>query len=377
MKWGIIVGGIIFFGLFLVSNVYIARSLGKGFEKLFPRISPKVWAFLYGALVVSSFMGMVPWAMPGKRIFLVLGSYYMGFYGFALMVFLLLDGGSLLLKSLKKNPKNSGTRALVGMGLILVLMVYSTYQANALHVVHYNVQLTHPQAPEKMRVVLLSDLHLGAVGSEGRLQELVQTIHGAKPDLVVIPGDIFDDDFYLLQDPTKAKALLSSITATHGVYASFGNHDGGETFPLMVSFLEESGITVLLEEFVLIDEELLLLGRLDPSPIGGFGTKEREDTSSLLEKLPKGYPILVLDHTPSDPWQYGEKVDLVLSGHTHGGQVFPLNLFTRMLFEVDYGMEKIDNGPLYVVTSGSGTWGPPMRLGTKSEVVILDLFREN
>ena len=382
MSIGIFIGVLLFFVLFLGSNVYIGRTLGQGLKKLFPRVSKRVWSYGYGALVILSYIGMLPWAVPGKRIFAVLGAYYIGFYGFALMSFLVLDVGSFLLMFLTKRKekgraKSQGARALVGMGLILVLMVYSTHQANLLHVVHYDVQLTHPQAPEKMRVVLISDLHLGAVGSEKRLPELVARINGAEPDLVVIPGDIFDDDFHLIKDPAKAKALLSSISATHGVYASFGNHDGGETFPLMVNFLEESGITVLLEEFVLIEEELLLLGRLDPSPIGGFGTKEREETTSLLAKLPKEYPVMVLDHTPSDPWQYGEKVDLVLSGHTHGGQVFPLNLFTRVLFEVDYGMEKIHKGPLYVVTSGSGTWGPPMRLGTKSELVILDLSREN
>jgi hypothetical protein len=117
-----------------------------------------------------------------------------------------------------------------------------------------------------------------------------------------------------------------------------------------------------------------LFGRVDPSPIGGFGEQIRKDIEDSIDSLPPTMPIVVMDHTPTKLEKYDGKIDLVLSGHTHRGQIFPGNLITNALFDVDYGhYQKDTNIPHVIVSSGVGTWGMPMRVGTNNEIVSITL----
>jgi hypothetical protein len=170
--------------------------------------------------------------------------------------------------------------------------------------------------------------------------------------------------------------LFKSIEATYGVYACLGNHDGGRTFNQMANFLEASNIRLLNDEYVIIDERLALFGRIDSSPIGGFGELKRRDISDIISSVGATLPVIVLDHSPSNIKEYGKEVDLILSGHTHGGQVFPanINFLRNAMFGVGYGHYQRDAySPQIIVTSGISTWGPPMRLGTLNEIVSIIL----
>ena len=216
---------------------------------------------------------------------------------------------------------------------------------------------------------------LGAVNSEKRLESIVKNINNLEPDIVSIAGDIFNDDYSAIQNPEEAIDLLKSITTKYGVYASLGNHDGGSTFDEMVRFLEKSDITLLNDEHVIIDDKFILIGRLDPSPIGGFGELQRKDITDILASIDDtNMPIIVMDHTPTKLEQYSEEIDLVLAGHTHRGQIFPGSLITNAIFEVDYGhYQKDATSPHVIVTSGVGTWGMPMRVGSNNEIVSINL----
>jgi hypothetical protein len=250
---------------------------------------------------------------------------------------------------------------------------YGIYHANQLTQVHYTVQTQEAKKPANMKIVLISDLHLGAIHSERRLEPLVNIINQMEPDLVAIAGDLFDDNnFDAIQDPERAITLLQQIKSTYGVYASLGNHDSGRNFDSMMEFLERSNIKLLTDDYEVIDNRLVLIGRVDPSPIGGFGDLKRQDISDLIDTLDPNLPVVVMDHTPSNLNEYDERVDLILSGHTHKGQIFPAGLVTNMIFEVDYGYYQRDaSSPHVIVTSGAGTWGMPMRVGTNNEVVSI------
>jgi len=142
----------------------------------------------------------------------------------------------------------------------------------------------------------------------------------------------------------------------------------------MLDFLERSNIKVLIDEYVAIDERFILAGRLDPSPIGRFGDMRRKKPAEVLSGIDVKLPVIVIDHNPANIDEYGSEVDLVLCGHTHRGQIFPGNLFTRAMYVVDYGYyRKDESSPHVVVTSGAGTWGMPMRVGTNCEVVSIKL----
>lgn len=133
-------------------------------------------------------------------------------------------------------------------------------------------------------------------------------------------------------------------------------------------------IKLLNDEYVIIDERLALFGRVDASPIGGFGELKRKDITEEIASTDTNMPIVVMDHTPINLEQYDENVDLVLAGHTHRGQIFPGNLITNAIFVVDYGhYQKDATSPHIIVTSGVGTWGMPMRVGSNNEIVSINL----
>jgi predicted MPP superfamily phosphohydrolase len=203
----------------------------------------------------------------------------------------------------------------------------------------------------------------------------VRGVNDLKPDIVCIAGDIFNDDYGAIRNPDRAITLLKSIEATYGVYACLGNHDAGKTLGEMMSFLEQSDIKLLNDEYVIINEQLVLFGRLDPSPIGGFGELKRKDTAEILEaaaSLDENLLVVVMEHNPATVKEYGGEVDLILAAHTHRGQIFPGSLITRAMFSVDYGYSQGGaDSPGVIVTQGVNTWGAPMRVGTNNEIVSI------
>lgn len=165
---------------------------------------------------------------------------------------------------------------------------------------------------------------------------------------------------------------IKGIRAAYGVYASLGNHDAGKTFKEMLRFLEQSNIQILNDEYVIIDERLVLLGRVDPYPIGGFGELQRKDTTEILATIDTNMPVVVMDHTPTNIEQYGRAIDLLLAGHSHRGQLWPFNFITRAIYTVDYGHYQRDaHSPHVIVTSGVGTWAMPVRIGSNNEIVSI------
>ena len=381
MRVGIFVGAVVFMALYVISVMYLGRRVQEGFSWMLPEKSRWMFYVLLMVLAFSMVFGMLPISYGLKRFFGTMGAYFMGFYAYGLMLFLVRDGLRILGKLIKIKGELAGVDLLAASSFLitvlsLAIVVYGTIHAGNIKTVSYEVDSYAQSLPEKMKIVLLSDLHLGAVGGERRLPDILKKVQAEEPDLVLLPGDIFDDDFMLLRDPERAIKLFQEVESTYGIYASLGNHDGGKTYPKMLQFLEESGITVLQEEHLVVADSFVILGRLDPSPIGGFGGRKRKETKEVLSSLPEGLPVIVLDHTPSHMEQYGKEVDLVVSGHTHKGQIFPFQLGTKLLFEVDYGFyQRNEEAPVYIVTSGAGTWGPPMRVGTNSEIVSITLQR--
>jgi len=161
----------------------------------------------------------------------------------------------------------AGSAALL---LTACVVGYGIFNAHQVRHVSYTVQTGEAKAPAGLHIVLISDLHLGAVHSEKHLERIIDEINRLEPDLVCMAGDIFNDDFNAIRDPDKASALLRSLKTRYGVYASLGNHDSGKTFGLMTAFLERSNVNLLTDEYVIVDGRLALFGRVDPSPIAGL-----------------------------------------------------------------------------------------------------------
>jgi predicted MPP superfamily phosphohydrolase len=255
-------------------------------------------------------------------------------------------------------------------GLVTYGVVNRTF---VLRTPSYDVTLASPSgAQPDVKIALVADLHLGQVNREGHLDDVVDAIIGADADLIVLAGDSFDGNYYSIGDPEPICAQLRRLSAPLGVFAVLGNHDGGSTAPKMVEFLESCGIDVLLDEAVSIADRFTLVGRRDSSPIMG-GVGERTDVPGLAEGTLL-QPVIVVDHQPSHLRDYVGMADLMLSGHTHAGQLWPFTLVVNAMFEVSYGHYQVPDETLQaVVTSGAGTWGPPLRVGTFSEVASITL----
>ena len=375
-----IFGVIIIFSIYGSANYYIARKIFQWLSLVFPYINTKLYVSIYIFIAFSMILVFLPLPSGVKNVVSWISAHWMGIFIY-LLIFILLANLVILIGSMVKiipSPLPQSIRFYAGLIVVLLttsFVSYGIYNANQIKHVSYDIQMNGDYLSEAIKIVLISDLHLGAVNSEKRLESIVENIKKLEPDIICIAGDIFNDDFSAIQNPEEAIDLLKSITTKYGVYASLGNHDGGSTFDEMVRFLEKSDIRLLNDEQVIIDDKFILIGRVDPSPIGGFGVLQRKDITDILSSInDTNMPIVVMDHTPTKLEQYSGTIDLVLSGHTHKGQMFPGNLITNAIFEVDYGHYQKDAGsPQVIVTSGVGTWGMPMRVGSNNEIVSINL----
>ncbi|MCL2092600.1 MAG: metallophosphoesterase [Treponema sp.] len=263
--------------------------------------------------------------------------------------------------------------------ITLLLLIYGTLHARKIRIVPYDIKI--PKGEGRLRIALLSDIHIGANVDRRWVASIIDRVMETESDLIAIAGDVFDNRLGAIRDVQGVKDELRRLKAPLGVYACLGNHDvdwtalrEGATIEPVVAFLEEAGIAVLRDETRLIDG-FYLTGRLDPRPIGKRST--RLSPAELTKDLDPQRPIIFVSHQPVDFFrEEAAGVDLVLSGHTHGGQFFPGNLATKRIFKkagsTHYGHWRGQKAQA-LITSGAATWGPVLRVGTSSEVAVIDL----
>ena len=359
-------------------SLYLAQRLYRGLCVLMPRL--RLWMVLIvtSALTLVLVLGFMRSGLllskAAKHFLGVISAYGMGIWLYLLLFTAAADVLGLLF-FLFKAPfawlrRFRGFAALGVLLLTAVTCVYGFVHAQQIKHVTYEVPLINKTDISDINMVLISDLHLGAVGSESRLERIVEEINALQPDVVCIAGDFFATDFEAIRDPQAALQTLQQLKAIHGVYVCPGNHDAGKTVAQMTDFWARANIRLLADEHTIIDGRLVLAGRLDAFPIGGFGNQSRQPWKEPFSD--EALPVVVMDHNPANVHNYGSEVDLLLCGHTHRGQVFPANLITDSMYAVDHGYDPGDSQrPHVIVTSGVGTWGMPMRVGTDCEIVSI------
>lgn len=389
---------LIAFGAFISLFVNTGQKLFLWLRPLFMGVSPIAFGILYGVTVTVIMVLFVLSRIPNSRIprVVFLADHYA--LGFSILVMLFVNAMGLLLFLLRlfrllPSPLPQGAAIAVGLSAIVlpaVLSVYGTFHASAIQTKGYETELQESVAEtDSMRIVLISDLHIGYVIDERQIEKVVTAVNEAEPDLVCIAGDIFDGDITSVRNPSTLQELFREISAPYGVYACLGNHDAGAGYEGMLEFLDKSRIHLLQDEEVLIDGKVILAGRKDSGPIGWQGEKRgplkadaESDLFGISEEMGTSgksyqqveFPRIVLDHRPENIDEYSKSTDLVLCGHTHRGQMFPFNLVTRAAFKVDYGYyRQNEESPQVIVTSGAGTWGPPMRIGMDSEIAVIQV----
>ncbi len=285
---------------------------------------------------------------------------------------------------IKKLSKKELSRDITGAAAIVITAVYmgiGWFLAHHVFVTEYSFTTHKPLKNGSLRVVEIADLHLGITLDGKDFERELEKAQAADPDVVVIAGDFVDDDSYKA-DMIDACAALGKLKTKYGVYFIYGNHDKGYsnyrdfTTEDLDRELEKNGIVILEDESVLIDDSFYITGRQDRSEETRSGG--RADMKELTKELDSSKYDIVLDHQPNDYAAEAEAgADLVLSGHTHGGHIFPAGYIGLWIGANDrvYGTEKRDN-TTFVVTSGISGWAIPFKTGTKSEIVIIDITQE-
>ena len=222
-----------------------------------------------------------------------------------------------------------------------------------------------------LKIVALSDLHLGSGSYKNWLQQRVDEINDCKPDLILIGGDLIDNSLVPVRN-TVLEDIVNRLLAPMGIYAVPGNHEYFSNVDECRKWLDENTpIRMLRDEVVTLPCGLQIVGRDDRQ------NRRRLPLERVVEQVNDTLPTVLLDHQPSDLGVAARNnIDLQFSGHTHHGQIWPLTLLTDRLFELSYGFRKIGN-TCYYVSSGLGLWGPPFRIGTESEFVVFNIsFKE-
>lgn len=268
--------------------------------------------------------------------------------------------------------RRSGILALM---LAAAVMGYGSYNMHHIEKTGFKV-ITDKTLSREYKIALIADLHYGISLSHDELVAVAEEIGNEQPDVVVLAGDIVDERTTKKQ-MEDAFATLGTISSTYGVYFTYGNHDKSlyssspnYTPAQIEAAVSEAGIKILEDEAALINSELVLLGRADRSY-----APERLSANELANGQDKNSVWIVIDHQPACYDEVKEAgCDMILSGHTHAGQIWPLGLFARLLKldEMSYGYEQSD-GLWEVVTSGMAGWGIPIRTQNHSEYMLITL----
>jgi len=265
------------------------------------------------------------------------------------------------------------TTGLIVLGIVTTVIVLG--HINALNTRVKEITLTIPKkvnGESKMKVLMVSDIHLGALIGEHLEKKLVKIINKRKPDLVLLCGDLVDGDIGQVLRKNLGRHI-QEISAPMGVYAIPGNHEYIGGISKTLPYLRSININILRDTTVILPNGIHLVGR-DDRDRRRMGDEGRKSLVELMEGLDKNFPVIVLNHQPFN-LEEAEKegVDLHISGHTHHGQLWPLNFMTKAIFEKSWGYLKKTNSNFYI-SSGFGTWGPPVRIGNAPEVVVFNLI---
>lgn len=386
---------ILVYGFF---NFYLCRKVILWFSKFKLKRSSVIIKTLITIIYLGCFLSVIlGYALPNsntQRMILKFSNYFTGTMFYMLIAAIISDLVILIsVRVLKKDKNFFYTKkyifsvATITIVLVGGLSIYGFIHATDIKTTKYNIVVKNKDIKEKkLKIALIADTHFGYSVGYKMADKMVNIINKENPDLVLIAGDVFDNSYDSMDNPDRIKKAFKSIKSKYGTYAVFGNHDVKEKLfagfsigsakkafrdDRMSKMLEDSGIKILDDKVEKV-EDFYIIGRKDYSKAGD-GTKNRLSLDKLLKEVDQDKFVIVLEHEPKNLKEISKnKIDLHVAGHTHAGQFFPLTIGTEIIWENNYGYEKYNNMNS-IVTSGIGVYGPNMRVGTDSEVVIINV----
>jgi predicted MPP superfamily phosphohydrolase len=256
-------------------------------------------------------------------------------------------------------------------GVVFVIVLAGFINAWSPKITELNLHIKKNSPRKTLRLVAASDIHMGSIIAQRKTAKLVRTINSLNPDIVLFAGDVVDEDVQPVIRQNLGRSLMQ-IKAPLGVFAITGNHEYIGGVDRTVKYLSTHGLTLLRDSVVLIDSTFYIAGREDRDKQRMTGVN-RKSVDELLNSIDHTKPIILLDHQPYDlDVAQAAGVDVQISGHTHHGQLWPFGYITEKIFEVSRGYKQKSDSHFYVST-GFGTWGPPVRTGNRPEIIVMNL----
>ncbi|PKP03356.1 MAG: metallophosphoesterase [Bacteroidetes bacterium HGW-Bacteroidetes-9] len=337
------------------------------------------WVFIFVAAsyVLGRFLERLHQS-PFSDVLVWIGSFWLAAMFYFLLSVILIDFVRVsnhfigFLPGSWQTPK--ATTNVMGITLFVVLSTVFIGYLNAISPVYTRLNLEidkQANGLEELNIAMVSDIHMGTIIGPKRMTKLVDSINKLNPDIILLAGDIVDEDLAPVIRQNLGKSLLK-LKAPMGVYGITGNHEYIGGAEPAVKYLQEHGIVVLRDTLIKVSDAFYIAGREDRDK-PRFTGKSRLTLGKLLESANKALPVILLDHQPFDLQNAAAAgVDLQLSGHTHDGQIWPLNYITQAIYEVSAGYKKKGDSHFYV-SPGFGGWGPPVRIGNRPEIVNIRL----
>lgn len=379
-------------------NFYLCRKVILWFSKFKLKRSSVIIKTLITIIYLGCFLSVIiGYSLPRsniERIITKFSNYFTGMMFYMLIAAVISDLIILISVRILKKDKNFFytkkyifTAAAVTLILVGGLSLYGFIHATDIKTTKYDIVVKNKEVKEKkLKIVLIADTHFGYSVGYKMAEKMVNRINKENPDIVLIAGDIFDNSYDSLDKPDRISKAFKNIKSKYGTYAVFGNHDVKEKLfagfsigstkkafrdDRMSNMLEDANIKILDDKVEQV-EDFYIVGRKDYSKAGD-GTKNRLSLNKLLSEVDQNKFVIVLEHEPRDLKEISKnKIDLHVAGHTHAGQFFPLTLGTAIIWDNNYGYKKY-NDMNSIVTSGIGVYGPNMRVGTDSEVVVINV----
>lgn len=358
---------------YVIPNIYLFVRIWQLFIRKDQRIYYLlIYLLLFLAYPVSNLFHEGSTALA-VRILSVIADYLLPFFLYLFIFVLLLDILLLVNVMFRIVPSEKiKSRSFRGGGLAFVvfcsvaIVIAGIINFNTIRTTKYKITITGKSTViSHLRIAFVSDFHLQEGTSIHFVEKFVSKIDSIRPDLMLFGGDIVEGDRND-ENMEHFERLFSSIKPRYGVYGVLGNHeyyarqDKG-------SFFSRSGIEILSDSVVIIDSSIILVGRNDSH------TRTRKSVEEIMRTVPDSLPVVLIDHRPTEISQISKtSADVVLSGHTHNGQLFPINLITRRVYELSYRHMKKGETHFFV-SSGIRLWGPPVRTVGKSEIMVIDI----
>ena len=257
-------------------------------------------------------------------------------------------------------------------GAVVAAGLWAFFEARRVSVRHVVVEVDAlPAGYDVLRIAQISDVHVGSAQSRQRVEAAVALLRQLQPDLIVSTGDLVDGELHEIDHVAER---FGAVEAPLGKFAVLGNHEVYTGIDDSMTFHRRAGLRVLRGEAVTPVDGLRLVGVDDPA-VRRRGGQPLIDELRLLPESHDGEIVILLKHQPEVAPGAAGRFDLQLSGHTHGGQVFPFGLLTRLLYPLGFGRVELPGGSIVYVSRGTGTWGPPLRLAARPEVTLIELRR--